>query len=68
MSYSVHFFKLLKIHFICVYRSFACMYVCMPDAGGGQTGTLDPLGLELQTAVRHHVGAINQTSVPGKGS
>lgn len=44
------------------------MYVCMPDACGGQMRTLDPLGLELQTAVRHHVGAINQTSVLGKGS
>jgi hypothetical protein len=35
----------------------ACMYVhCIRDLGG-QKRVLDPLELELQTAVSHHVGA-----------
>jgi hypothetical protein len=33
----------------------------MPSAGGGQEKALDPLELELQIVVSHHMGAENQT-------
>ena len=32
------------------------IYVCVPGACGGLKRTLDPLELELWTAVSHHVG------------
>ena len=34
-----------------------CMCVHVPDLRGGQKRTFDPLELELQTVVSHHVGA-----------
>lgn len=42
-----------------MYNSFACIYVCMPGALGGQKTVSEPLELELQVVVSHHVGARN---------
>lgn len=43
----------------------ACMCAtCMPAARGSQKSALDPLDMELQKAVSHHVGAGNQTQSP----
>lgn len=45
---------------------FACVYICIPHsciAYVGQKATLDPLELELEVVVSHHVGAENQTRV-----
>lgn len=42
------------------------MYVCatcLPSAHEGQKRVSDPLRLELQTVVRHQVGARNQNHV-----
>lgn len=48
---------------ICV--NFACMCICVPHvcpvSRGAQKRALDPQELELQMAVRHHVGAGKQT-------
>ena len=39
------------------------VHKCMPDACGNQKTVLDPLELELQKVVSHHVGTGNQTQV-----
>jgi hypothetical protein len=36
----------------------------MPATHAGQKNALDPLELELQMIVNHHVGAENQNHVP----
>lgn len=41
-------------------------YSMHADAQGGQKRESDSLGLELQVAASHHVGAGNQTWVLGK--
>lgn len=51
--------------FLCVH-CFACMSVyeqCVCNARGGQKREGDPLGLELQIVVNHHVSAGNGTLV-----
>lgn len=55
------------INFIC----FVCMHVCGPhvcSAHGGQKRVLDPLGLKLQMAVSHYVGAGHWTGIHWKCS
>jgi hypothetical protein len=66
------FLNFMCMHaFICMCVSISeCMYVCMyvcicmyvhhVCACGGQKGISDPLELELQTTVSHHVGARNK--------
>lgn len=46
-----------------MYGIFACMYVCAlsaHSAHGSQRRVLDPLELELEMSVSHHVGARDQ--------
>lgn len=38
-----------------VFECFACVYVCVPDAHGGQKRASDPLELELKIVVSRHV-------------
>ena len=45
---------------------YMCVY--LPVAHGVQKRALDPLELELQMVVSHHVGAENQTWVPWKSN
>lgn len=50
---------------------FACMCLsiaCMPDDFRGQKRTPDPLKLEVQKVMRHHVGAGTQTRVLSRSS
>jgi hypothetical protein len=45
-----------------MHRCFACIYVYVPhvcSALGRQNGPLNPLDLELQMSVNHHMGAGN---------
>ena len=43
---------------------YVCMCtMCMPGTCGGQNGTLDPLELEYQMVVSHHMDAEDQTLV-----
>jgi hypothetical protein len=54
-------------YFMCVIVLPACMQsrtMCVPDACGGQKRMPNPLELELQVVVSHHVGAGNQIWVP----
>ena len=47
---------------------FAYVYACVPhacNARGCQKWALEPLGLELQMVVSHHVGSGNQAPGPG---
>ena len=47
----------------------ACMCtVCMSVALKGQEGVLEPLELELQAVVSHHVGAGNPTQPRGRAA
>lgn len=57
---SFFFFSFLRVQLICLY----CVYpMCVSDAYGGQKAALDHLELEIQTIVKCHVGAENQTWV-----
>lgn len=50
---------------------FACIHVSISHVSsvcGGQNWVLDPLELELQMVLNHHVGARNQTQVFCKSS
>lgn len=58
-SSPLHRDTLLSYCFVCVEHS-DCMYVYVPqacNACGGQTRVSDPLDLELQAVVSHHVSA-----------
>jgi hypothetical protein len=43
--------------------AFICVSPCVSGTHRGKRRTLDPLGLELQVVVSHHVGSGNQTQV-----
>ena len=52
-----------------MYASFACMYVCaVHTCSAHRDGkrVIDPLGLELQMFVSHHVGSGNQIKSSGR--
>lgn len=55
-------FKIILKMYDYVSGCLACLYVVhhgMPGAHRGQKRVLDPLELELQTVVKHHVGTGN---------
>ena len=61
LSYISHLDKSfpLVLYFVYVGRCLCTQY--KPGAHGGQNRATDPLELELQTGVSHHVAAENQT-------
>lgn len=68
-----HFFTIFSLRFCSYLWGVFCLCVCLCNASqgvhGGQRGCcIHSVGLELQTAVSHHVGAESQTRVLQKSS
>lgn len=51
--YSSYMYDLF--HFVCMTVLSVCIDACVPGACVGQRGALDPLELDLQIFVTHHV-------------
>ena len=68
------FKKFFNFIILCIWPFCLHVHMCVPhvcfrcasDAHVGQKRSSDPLELELQMVVRHHVVPLNGTQVPGQ--
>lgn len=65
VNYNLVTYVAFYIFLLFIFMCLECMYVCAPYvfSGHGDQKTPDTLRLGLQTVVRYHVGAGNQTPI-----